>query len=119
ALPIREIRVYHERTQAKACGYSLIPVNDSTLVLGNVSLLRVKRLAREFLWVGIGQAAAALGGLAGVSLLTRALTPERYGELALGMTVATLTQQSLLGPVAGALLRFFAPATEAGQLNAY
>src|SRR5439155_11689793 len=41
------------------------------------------------------------------------------GELALGMTVAALTQQVVLGPVSGALLRFFAPAAEAGQLNAY
>jgi len=94
-------------------------VNNPGLALGEISLVRIKRLAREFLWVGLGQAAAALGGLAGVSLLTRALAPELYGELALGMTVATLTQQAVLGPVSGALIRFFAPAVEAGQLNAY
>jgi O-antigen/teichoic acid export membrane protein len=84
-----------------------------------MSLGRVKRLAREFLWIGLGQAVATLGGLVGVSLLTRALRPERYGELALGMTVATLTQQVFLGPVSGALLRFFAPAAEAGELNSF
>ncbi len=94
-------------------------VNNHGLAFGEISLVRIKRLAKEFLWVGLGQAAAALGGLAGVSLLTRALTPELYGELALGMTVATLTQQAVLGPVSGALIRFFAPAMEAGQLNAY
>ena len=94
-------------------------VNNTALVLGEISLVRVKRLAKEFLWVGLGQAAAALGGLAGVSFLTRALAPEVYGELALGMTVATLTQQVVLGPVSGALTRFFAPAVEAGQLHGY
>ena len=94
-------------------------VNNLGLATDRVSVVRLKRLAQEFLWVGLGQAAATLGGLAGVSLLTRALAPERYGELALGMTVAALTQQVVLGPVSGALLRFFAPAAEAGQLNAY
>ena len=94
-------------------------VNNVSLTLGGISLVRVKRLAREFLWIGVGQAVAALGGLVGVSVLTRALDPESYGELALGMTVATLTQQVVLGPVSGALLRFFAPATEAGELHAY
>src|SRR6059036_1144549 len=47
-------------------------VNNTALVLGEISLVRVKRLAKVFLWVGLGQAAAALGGLAGVSFLTRA-----------------------------------------------
>jgi O-antigen/teichoic acid export membrane protein len=90
-----------------------------TLALEGFSLVRFKRLAKEILWVGAGQATAALGGLAGLSLLTRALDPGRYGELALGMTVASLTQQAILGPVSGALLRFFAPAAEARQLEAY
>src|SRR5262245_12948329 len=42
-------------------------VNNTALALGEISLIRVKRLAKEFLWVGIGQAAAAIGGVAGVS----------------------------------------------------
>src|SRR5207247_3252760 len=40
-------------------------------------------------------------------------------ELALGMTAASLTQQVVVGPAAGAILRFFAPATEAKQLGDY
>ena len=94
-------------------------MEQPALAVGENSLVRVKRLAKEFVWVGVGQAAATLGGLAGLSFLTRALNPESYGELALGMTVATLTQQVVLGPVSGALLRFFAPAAETGQLKAY
>jgi O-antigen/teichoic acid export membrane protein len=84
-----------------------------------LSFDRVKRVAREFFWVGLGQAIAAVGGLVGVSLLTRVLSPESYGELALGMTAGTLAQQVVIGPFAGAFLRFFAPAREARQTRAF
>lgn len=80
---------------------------------------RARRLATEFFWVGAGQVAAVLGGLVGIRALTQALSPATYGELALGMTMVTLAQQAVLGPVAGAVLRFFAPAQEAGRLAAY
>src|SRR5487761_2007045 len=89
------------------------------LGVGGLPLARVKRLAGEFTWVAIGQLAAVAGGLAGVRLLTSVLSPASYGELALGMTAAMLMQQVAIGPVAGALLRFFAPALEARQLRGY
>ncbi len=85
----------------------------------NIFSNRFQRLAGEAFWVGLGQAAAALGGLIGVRFLTHALSPTSYGELALGMTVATLTQQAVLGPLSAAFLRFFAPAREANRLPAY
>jgi len=94
-------------------------VNSSAQAMGDISPARVKRLAKEFFWVGAGQIAAVLGGLVGIRLLTDALSPASYGELALGMTMATLTQQVVLGPIAGAILRFFAPASEAKHLGAY
>ena len=87
--------------------------------MDGISRARAKRLAKEFCWVGAGQVAAIVGGLAGIRLLTQALSPASYGELALGMTAASLTQQVVLGPAAGAILRFFAPATEAKQLGDY
>jgi len=80
---------------------------------------RFQKLGREFFWVGLGQGLAALGGVVGVRLLTNVLDPTSYGELALGMTIATLVQQLALGPLSGAFLRFFAPAQEANQLGAY
>ncbi len=80
---------------------------------------RLQRLGREFCWVGLGQAAGALGAIAGVRLITHRLTPTAYGELALGMTVATLSQQTLLAPLSGASQRFFAPAQETGQISSY
>lgn len=78
-----------------------------------------RRLGGEFLWVGLGQGLAVFGGVVGVRLLTHALDPTSYGELALGMTVATLTQQVILSPLSGSCLRFFAPAQEVNQLGAY
>ncbi|MEJ5309064.1 MAG: oligosaccharide flippase family protein [Anaerolineae bacterium] len=78
-----------------------------------------QQLGHEFFWIGLGQALATLGSLVGVRLLTGALSPEVYGELALGLTLATLLNQVLLGPLSGAALRFFAPAREANELGAF
>ncbi len=78
-----------------------------------------QRLGREFLWIGLGQVLATLGSLVGVRLLTGVLSPKVYGELALGLTLATLLNQVLLGPLSGAALRFFAPAREANELGSF
>jgi O-antigen/teichoic acid export membrane protein len=80
---------------------------------------RRQGLRREVLWVGCGQLLAAVGALVGVRLLTSVLAPVTYGEVALGMTLATLTQQFILFPLSGAFLRFFPPAQEARELAAY
>lgn len=60
-----------------------------------------------------------LGSLVSVRLLTELLTPAAYGELALGMTVATLVSQLILGPLGGGITRFYAPAVEYGDLSGY
>ena len=60
-----------------------------------------------------------LGSLASVRLITELLTPASYGELALGMTVATLVGQLILGPLGGGITRFYAPAVEHGDLSGY
>lgn len=78
-----------------------------------------RRWGGEFFWIGLGQGLATLGSLVGVRLLTGALSPEVYGELALGLTLATLLNQTMLGPLSGAALRFFAPAREAGDLGPF
>lgn len=62
---------------------------------------------------------AVLGSLVGVRLLTEFLDPGAYGELALGMTVATLVNQVVLGPLSNGATRFFAPAKEQGDLCCY
>jgi O-antigen/teichoic acid export membrane protein len=80
---------------------------------------RLRRLSREGAWIVVGQAAAVLGALAGVRLLTELLPPAAYGELALGLTVAALVNQTLLGPLANGVTRFYAPAQQQGELDGY
>ncbi|OIQ87091.1 hypothetical protein GALL_310470 [mine drainage metagenome] len=60
-----------------------------------------------------------LGLLVGVRVLTELLDPVAYGELALGMTVSTLVNQTVLGPLGGGIIRFYAPATEQGDFGSY
>lgn len=80
---------------------------------------RFQRLFKEGLWIVLGQGIAMLGSLVGVRLLTGLLSPVQYGELALGMTIATLVNQTLLGPLGQGVLRFYAPAVERGELGQY
>ena len=80
-------------------------------------LLRVASF--EALCVIAGQALGAFGAVFGVRVLTHALDPVAYGEVALGMTAATLGLQVLLGPLVTSALRYFAPAQEAGELAAF
>ena len=80
---------------------------------------RAGRLGSEMAWVALGQLVVAVGGLVGVRLLTGALTPERYGELTLGVTLGTLGQLVAWSPISGAVLRYFAAAQESSQLSAY
>ena len=55
----------------------------------------------------------------GFSVLTEWLNPAAFGELALGMTLATLVNQTVLGPLGGGVMRFYAPAVEQGDLEGY
>lgn len=76
----------------------------------------LKRVGREFIWVGLGQAVAVLGGIVGLRLLTEFLSPTLYGELALALTIVMLSQQLVLAPMGQSFMRFFAPMQEAGEL---
>lgn len=80
---------------------------------------RFRRLFKEGGWIVIGQAAAVLGALVGVRLITELLDPAAYGELALGMTVATLVNQTILGPIGNGITRFYAPAVEQDAWGSY
>jgi len=88
----------------------------SASVLG---LQRVRRLSKEGFWVVFGHTLAVLGSVVGLRLLTSLLTPAAYGGLALGMTVATLVNQTVLGPLGNGATRFYAPAQEQGDLGNY
>ncbi|HTA16730.1 MAG TPA: lipopolysaccharide biosynthesis protein, partial [bacterium] len=73
----------------------------------------------EGFWIVLGQAMVVLASLVGVRILTGLLQPAAYGELALGMTIATLANEILFGPLGNGVTRFYAPAAEKGQLRAY
>ncbi|KAF0192549.1 MAG: hypothetical protein FD165_712 [Gammaproteobacteria bacterium] len=89
------------------------------LDLAKVTSDRFFRLAQEGIWITLGQAMAVLGTLFGVRLLTELLDPIAYGELALGLTVATLVNQVILGPLGNGAARFYAPAVELDDLGGY
>ena len=79
----------------------------------------MRRWGKELFFVGLGQALAAVGALVGVRLLTEALSPTLYGQLALAMTLFTLAQQLLVGPFAGAFTRFYTLALENNEVPSY
>jgi len=54
-----------------------------------------------------------------VRVLTELLNPVAFGELALGMTVAVLFNQTILGPLGNGVSRFYAPAQEKSDLASY
>lgn len=60
-----------------------------------------------------------MGSAVGVRALTGVLSPSTYGELTLAVTLSALTHQSILGPLAQAFLRYFAPSHELGRFGAY
>jgi len=60
-----------------------------------------------------------LGAVVGVRLLTELLPPKTYGELTLGMTVATLLNQVVFGPISNGASRFYSVAQEAGSIPTY
>ncbi len=78
---------------------------------------RFQRIGWEFFWISSGQVLTTLGAIVGVHFLTGVLSPEIYGELALGMTIAMLGNQVVFGPLCAAAVRFFAPAIEAGDFS--
>ena len=99
----------------RLCGTPLHNSTGRDLILSP----RFQRLSREGFWVLLGQVVAILGALGGVRVLTELLDPTAYGELALGMTAATLVNQVIFGPLGQGASRFFAPANDIGDVNGY
>lgn len=80
---------------------------------------RYRRLYKEGFWIVLGQVLAMLGSLVGVGVLTGMMSPASFGQLALGMTVATLVGQVVIGPLGNGVTRFYAPAMEQNDLGGY
>lgn len=84
-----------------------------------MDLARIKRLTKEAGWIISGQVIAVLGSLVLVRVLTEYLEPARYGELALGLTVAALVNQVVMGGVTAAIGRFYSIAIDQNDLAGY
>jgi O-antigen/teichoic acid export membrane protein len=80
---------------------------------------RFRHLFKEVFWIAVGQAMVMIGSLVGVRLLTGVLSPADYGELALGLTIATFVNQAILGPLGQGVMRFYSLAIEKNDLCGY
>lgn len=80
---------------------------------------RLFHLKREIAWVVLGQVLAFVGGFAAVSLLSRTMGADGYGQLALGMTVAGTVNLLVYGPLSQIVLRFFSAYQERDRLDSY
>src|SRR5690349_5276104 len=80
---------------------------------------RLRAFSREFLWIILGNAAAAIGSVVGIRVLTEFLDPHAYGQVALGVTLAMLANQTVMGPLGNGVMRFYAPAVERKDLPSY
>jgi O-antigen/teichoic acid export membrane protein len=69
--------------------------------------------------VAAGQIVAALASVASIRALTGLLRPEAFGEMAIAFTAAALGQQLVLGPIAMACIRYYAPSQEGGLLTQF
>lgn len=81
--------------------------------------MRIKPVLTESIWLALGQVSSALGAILGVRLLTGHLNPSTYGELALWTTIATLINQTILGPLSNGITRFYAPSHEMNDFTGY
>jgi O-antigen/teichoic acid export membrane protein len=64
-----------------------------------------------------GQAGVAVAGLGGLRLLTTLLSPDQFGRLILGVSLAMLVQQLTFGPLAVATLRHTGHAVDEKELG--
>lgn len=80
---------------------------------------RLRRLAKEGSWIVLGQIAVVAGALVLVRVLTEYLAPAQYGQLALGLTVAGLVNQMVMGGIAAGIGRFYSIAAEKQDLGGY
>jgi len=89
------------------------------LSIGVIRSERFRRLSKEGFWIVIGQVATVLSALALVRVLTEYLEPAQYGQLALGLTVAGLVNQVVMGGVTAGIGRFYSIAAEKNDLPGY
>ena len=83
------------------------------------SLKNFSRLSKEGFWIVLGQMSNLIFTLVGVRVLTELLPADKYGELALAITIALLVNQIIFGPIGAGISRFYSPAYEYNDLHSY
>lgn len=83
------------------------------------NLAHFQRLAAESGWIIIGQIVTVIGSLVLVRVLTEYLAPSEYGQLTLGLTVAGLVNQVVMGGVIASVGRFYSIAAEKKDIPGY
>lgn len=82
-------------------------------------MTRISRLAKEGGWIFGGQVMWVVASLVLVRVLTEYLDSTQYGQLALGLTIAGLVSQVMMGGVTNSVSRFYSIATERRDLSGY
>lgn len=82
-------------------------------------LISLLRFRGEIVWVFIGQLILFSGWFIGVKALTNLMGPERYGQLALGLTISGTLNMCVYGPIGHSVLRFYSIYSERNSLNEY
>ena len=80
---------------------------------------RFRRIAKEGSWIVVGQIASMAGALVLVRVLTERLSPMEYGQLALGLTLAALVNQLVMGGIISGIGRFYSIAYQKQDLQGY
>ncbi len=80
---------------------------------------KVIAVLKEGWYVFLGQISVIIASIFLVSVVTRLVTPDEYGKLAIGLTIANFTNQLFFGPLSNGVTRFYIPAKLSGELNNY
>lgn len=107
------------RSPRNGIAYSGLLEGECTFVSLEIAAPRFRRLAKEGSWIVAGQIATVLGALVLVRVLTKYLDPAQYGQLALGLTVAGLVNQVVMGGVSNSIGRFYSIAAEKNDVPGY
>ena len=75
------------------------------------------RIGREFVWVGVGQAASVVGSLVGLKVLTKMLGASEFGILTLALTAPLLLGNFFFPGPGQAVMRFFSASLESKQAS--
>jgi O-antigen/teichoic acid export membrane protein len=91
-------------------------VRETVLTLDHT---RVVRLLKEGGWIVAGQVLSIFASLLFVKVLTQRLEPAQYGQLALALTLGTLTCQVSMSGVMPGIVRYYTIAVEKGDVRGY